>query len=184
MLKLTAEELQNAFDAIHHHGYSALLPPPAEWSLVAESWATIREELASVDLDGYRPYRAMRIYAPKSRYNLRVVTLLHPQDRGVVLRESDQLVGQPRDGVALAPGRDLPAAAARGGARHAGRATRGNLDPDTRAETVLRSWTADKAYWPEDVVSQTFVLQRLCRHQRCEHVAHEGMLGSAGAWPF
>ena len=80
MFKLTAEELQNAFDAIDHHGYSALLPPPAEWPLITESWATIREELTSVDLDGYRPYRAMRIYAPKSRYNLRMVTLLHPQD--------------------------------------------------------------------------------------------------------
>ena len=31
------------------------------------------------------------------------------------------------------------------GARPAGRATRGNLEPD-RAETVLRSWTADEAY--------------------------------------
>ena len=25
----------------------------------------------------------------------------------------------------------------------------GNLDPDTRAETVLRAWTADEAYWPK-----------------------------------
>ena len=80
MFKLTPEELQNAFDAIEYHGYSALLPPPAEWPLIAESWSTIREALASVDLDGYRPYRAMRIYAPKSRYNLRMLTLLHPQD--------------------------------------------------------------------------------------------------------
>ena len=80
MFKLTTEELQNAFDAIGHHGYSALLPPPAEWALVTESWGTIREELASVDLERYRPYSAMRIYAPKSRYTLRMVTLLHPQD--------------------------------------------------------------------------------------------------------
>ena len=29
------------------------------------------------------------------------------------------------------------------------RATRGNLEPDTRAGTLLRSWTADEAYWPK-----------------------------------
>ena len=80
MFKLTTEELQNAFDAIEHHGYSALLPAPAEWPVVAESWSTIQDELARVDLEGYRPQGTMRIFTPKSRYNLRMVTLLHPQD--------------------------------------------------------------------------------------------------------
>ena len=81
MFKLTTEELQNAFDAIEHHGYSALLPAPVEWPVVAESWSTIQDELASVDLEGYRPQGTMRIFTPKSRYNLRMVTLLSSKPR-------------------------------------------------------------------------------------------------------
>ena len=80
MFKLTAEELQNAFDAINHHGYGTLSPPPAEWPLVCSAWTNIRGVLENLDLDGYLPYPPMRIYVPKSRYNLRVVTVLHPQD--------------------------------------------------------------------------------------------------------
>src|SRR5687768_9001355 len=77
---LTEPELQLAFDAIEHHGYSALVPPPAEWAIVGREWAEFRHAIAAIDLDTYRPYEPMRCYAPKSRINIRPVTLLHPQD--------------------------------------------------------------------------------------------------------
>src|SRR5688572_20485767 len=77
---LTESELQRAFDAIEHHGYSALVPPPAEWAIVTNEWTEFRKALEKIDLDTYRPYEPMRCYAPKSRINIRPVTLLHPQD--------------------------------------------------------------------------------------------------------
>lgn len=80
MFKLDEAELQNAFDAIEHHGYSALLPKPPEWNVVRDHWAEIRSELCSVDLDTYVPSDPLRVYAPKSRATVRVVSLLHPVD--------------------------------------------------------------------------------------------------------
>ncbi len=80
MFKLTENELQLAFNAIEHHGYSTLIPQPKEWQIVKENWEKFRLELSTEDLDIYKPYTPMRIFAPKSRYSLRAVTLLHPQD--------------------------------------------------------------------------------------------------------
>lgn len=77
---LTEEELENAFAAIEHHGYSALLPEPPEWALIRENWSAIRADIAEKDLDTYAPYKVTRLYAPKSRATSRLVSLLHPQD--------------------------------------------------------------------------------------------------------
>jgi len=80
MFKLTDAELQNAYEAVSHHGYSAMLPPPHEWKAVVEKWPEVKDYLAEIDLDTYNPYKPLRIFAPKSRANIRVVHLLHPED--------------------------------------------------------------------------------------------------------
>ena len=80
MFKLTADELQYAYEAIAHHGYSAMLPPAYEWTSVKQKWSEIRDYLAEIDLDTYQPYKPLRVFAPKSRANIRVVHLLHPED--------------------------------------------------------------------------------------------------------
>ena len=80
MFKLTEDELQNALDAIEHHGYSTLLPTPPEWSLLHDRWVDIKKELSEIDLDLYSPVLPLRVYAPKTRATVRVVSLLHPVD--------------------------------------------------------------------------------------------------------
>ena len=80
MFTLTEDELNRAYEAINHHGYSALLPDAYEWSTVVEHWSEIREYLAKIDLDIYTPHKPLQIFAPKSRANIRVVHLLHPED--------------------------------------------------------------------------------------------------------
>jgi hypothetical protein len=80
MFSLTAGELDSAYAAIVHHGYSAMLPDPPEWSIIAGNWPIIREMLEKIDLDTYEPYTPMRVFAPKTRANVRVIHLLHPQD--------------------------------------------------------------------------------------------------------
>ena len=80
MFRLTALELDNARDAISHHGYSALFPPPPEWATVTDNWPQIRDHLLTIDLDSYQPHKPLRVFAPKSRANIRVVHLLHPED--------------------------------------------------------------------------------------------------------
>lgn len=80
MFKLTEQELQNGFDAIEHHGYSALLPTPPEWRVLKENWLDIRADIAAIDLDLYSPTPPIRVYAPKNRATVRVVSLLHPVD--------------------------------------------------------------------------------------------------------
>ncbi len=80
MFKLTDTELQNAFEAICHHGYSTMLPQPYEWQFVVVKWPKVKAYLAQIDLDMYIPYKPMRVFAPKSRANIRVVHLLHPED--------------------------------------------------------------------------------------------------------
>lgn len=80
LFKLTDNELQNGFDAIEHHGYSALLPTPPEWGLLRGHWGSIRPEIAAIDLDTYSPTAPLRVYAPKNRATVRVVSLLHPID--------------------------------------------------------------------------------------------------------
>ena len=80
MFKLTEDELQHAYDAITHHGYSSMLPAAYEWKSVKEKWPEIRQYLSEIDLDTYKPHNPLRIFAPKSRANIRVVHLLHPED--------------------------------------------------------------------------------------------------------
>lgn len=80
MLQLTPNELDIARRAIEAHGYSTLLPEPPEWTDACKHWDELRAYLAKVDLDGYRPRPPLRIYAPKSKHNLRALALLHPED--------------------------------------------------------------------------------------------------------
>jgi hypothetical protein len=80
MFKLTEDELQNAFEAIEHHGYSTLLPTPPEWTILRDHWPDIKKELSEIDLDIYSPVLPLRVYAPKTRATVRVVSLLHPVD--------------------------------------------------------------------------------------------------------
>jgi len=77
---LTEHELDRALAAIEFHGYGALLPPAPEWQVIHANWPAVREKLQTLDLDTNRTISPLRIYAPKSRSNLRVVSLLHPQD--------------------------------------------------------------------------------------------------------
>lgn len=78
--QLTEPELQNAFDAIEHHGYSGLVPEPPEWSVIKDNWAIVRQRIATIDLDVYTPNAPMILFAPKSRATVRPVCLLHPVD--------------------------------------------------------------------------------------------------------
>lgn len=78
--KLSGQELTDAYEAICHHGYSALFPPPPEWTTVADNWPAIKAHLREIDLDTYKPHKPLRTFAPKSRANIRVVHLLHPED--------------------------------------------------------------------------------------------------------
>lgn len=80
MFNLTKDELDNAFSSICHHGYSTMLPEPAEWQIIHDNWSAIREGIEKIDLDTYEPYKPMAVFAPKSRANIRVTHLLHPQD--------------------------------------------------------------------------------------------------------
>ena len=80
MFHLTAQELDDARAAIDHHGYSAMLPPPPEWSVVTANWATVRDAIVQIDLDTYDPYKPLRIFAPKGRAIIRPLHMLHPQD--------------------------------------------------------------------------------------------------------
>lgn len=80
MFRLTEHELQNSFEAICHHGYSAMLPQPYEWQFLVKKWPEVKANLAQLDLDTYEPYKPLRVFAPKSRSNIRVVHLLHPED--------------------------------------------------------------------------------------------------------
>jgi hypothetical protein len=80
MFYLTDIELQNAFEAICHHGNSAMLPQCYEWAFVVNRWPEVRAYLAQKDLDTYEPYKPLRVFAPKSRANIRILHLLHPED--------------------------------------------------------------------------------------------------------
>ena len=80
MFTLAEDELEQAYQAISHHGYSALLPDAYEWTTVVNNWMKIREYLTKIDLDNYMPHKPLQIFAPKSRANIRIVHLLHPED--------------------------------------------------------------------------------------------------------
>ena len=80
MFNLEDNELENAFAAINHHGYSAMLPEPMEWDSIKNRWDDVKNYIKSIDLDTYTPFKPMKIFAPKNRANIRIVHLLHPQD--------------------------------------------------------------------------------------------------------
>jgi hypothetical protein len=80
LFNLEEQELENAYEAINHHGYSAMLPEPTEWEAVKSHWTDVRDHIKSIDLDTYLPYKPMKVFAPKNRANIRIVHLLHPQD--------------------------------------------------------------------------------------------------------
>lgn len=80
MFYLRSDELDNALAAISHHGYSTMLPEPPEWQVVTANWPVIRDVLEKIDLDTYEPFKALSVFAPKSRANVRITHILHPQD--------------------------------------------------------------------------------------------------------
>lgn len=80
MFKLSEQEIQNSINAISFHGYSALLPEPIEWKTVINHRDEIINYIKELDLDIYKPFKPLRVFAPKNRANIRVVHLLHPQD--------------------------------------------------------------------------------------------------------
>ncbi len=80
MFKLSEQELEHAFEAINHHGYSAMLPEPIEWVDIQNKWKDVKDYIKELDLDTYEPYKPMKVFAPKSRANIRIVHLLYPQD--------------------------------------------------------------------------------------------------------
>ena len=92
-MKLKPHELNRGMAATRHHGFGTFLPEPPEWALVRKHWKDFRTLLASFDLDVYDGYGPIRSFAPKSRLNVRRVTLLHPFDfilyTGLVLRLKD-----------------------------------------------------------------------------------------------
>ena len=57
MFQLTPAELDNAYEAVRHHGYSALWPTPHEWATVEDNWPFVQKYLTELDLDVYKPYK-------------------------------------------------------------------------------------------------------------------------------
>ena len=80
MLRLKKLELDHAKQAIEHHGYSTLLPMPAEWEDLANHWSDIRAGLCNIDLERYEPRRPIVITAAKNEKSARRLHLLHPED--------------------------------------------------------------------------------------------------------
>ena len=79
-MNLSENSLDNALSALEHHGYGDFLPKPPEFQLLKDNWSTVRPELAAIDLDTYGGHESIGAFAPKSRLNVRHVTLLHPYD--------------------------------------------------------------------------------------------------------
>jgi hypothetical protein len=80
MFMLAESELNLALAAINKHGYGDFFPEPAELDVLRANWQSICAELATIDLDTYEGYAVVTAFAPKSRLNLRRVSLLHPFD--------------------------------------------------------------------------------------------------------
>ena len=80
MFTLTEPQLDSAINAIQHHGYGSFFPLPPEFPLLDTQWPTIRHELGRRDLDTHICYEALKAFVPKSRLNIRNVSLLHPFD--------------------------------------------------------------------------------------------------------
>ena len=57
-----------------------MLPPAYEWKTIQAKWPEVRQNLAGLDLDTYKPHKPLCVFAPKSRATIRVVHLLHPED--------------------------------------------------------------------------------------------------------
>lgn len=80
MFRLSEASIQNGFETIKHHGYSDFFPTPPEWAAVEAGWNELKPMLAQIDLHEYHPFQPVYAHAPKSKINLRPVTLLHPVD--------------------------------------------------------------------------------------------------------
>jgi hypothetical protein len=80
MFTLGEGSLQRGYEAILYHGYSDFFPEPPEFDAVRKGWDTLRPFLAGLDLTKYMPFKPVYAFAPKSKINLRPVTLLHPVD--------------------------------------------------------------------------------------------------------
>jgi hypothetical protein len=98
MVSLTVDSLDSALKALRHHGYGDFFLEPPEMELIVANWPTIRQYLTSLDLDTYAGYEKASAFAPKSRLNVRSVSLLHPYD----LLCFTALVLELRDGVSSA----------------------------------------------------------------------------------
>jgi hypothetical protein len=80
LFTLTEPQLDSAINAIQHHGYGSFFPLPPEFPLIDTAWPAIRQGLSERDLDTYACYEALKAFVPKSRLNIRFVSLLHPFD--------------------------------------------------------------------------------------------------------
>lgn len=80
MLHLTIDQLDQSLTAVLVHGYGDFFPDPPEMSLLVNEWESIKTELAGIDLDQYEGHDVIFAFAPKSRFNVRRVALLHPYD--------------------------------------------------------------------------------------------------------
>jgi len=80
MVKLTQQLLERGMAEATFHGHGTFLPEPPEFTLARKNWNSTKPLLASIDLDTYEGYSPMRSFAPKSRLNVRRVSLLHPYD--------------------------------------------------------------------------------------------------------
>ena len=76
MLRLDEPLLNLALEAVVNHGYGDFFPEPTELGIVIENWDSLRPILADFDLDTYSGYDRITAFAPKSRLNIRRVTLL------------------------------------------------------------------------------------------------------------
>jgi hypothetical protein len=80
MFTLSQDSLDRGYQAILYHGYSDFFPEPPEFDAVKKGWDKLRTILGSIDLTKYTPFKPVHAFAPKSKINLRPVTLLHPVD--------------------------------------------------------------------------------------------------------
>jgi reverse transcriptase-like protein len=80
MVTLKPQLLERGLAAATFHGYGTFLPEPPEFTLVRKNWKNTKAFLTSIDLDTYEGYSPIRSFAPKSRLNVRRVSLLHPYD--------------------------------------------------------------------------------------------------------
>jgi hypothetical protein len=80
VLTLSSPILKAGLDTLLKHEYSDFFPLPPELCAVIAGWDEFSTYLQTIDLTRHKPYRPLFSYAPKSRVNLRPVTLLHPVD--------------------------------------------------------------------------------------------------------